>query len=145
VKMLFIPLAILTGCKAESQSSDTKGFEATAGADFRSVARDFLFELNPSCELTKHRDTERTLAKFENDWATLKRENSNKPLAIEIAISEADSEFEISQRGVPDCPTPDTDGKDPELANRLWKLDLLMATLNKIKAIYPQKSPSAGN
>lgn len=139
MRLFALTIVMLSGCQAEQPSFDAHQFKPNTGAEFRFVARQFLEAMSPDCEITKHRDSLKKIEKIESDWNALKQKNASNSLAIEIAISEADTEIELSARGVPDCPDPDINGKDPDLANYLWKLGMLMTLLNDIADVYPAK------
>jgi hypothetical protein len=134
----------LVACQNEATKFDKASFDPSVGAEFRDNARAFLRELNPLCELTEDRGSVTKIAELKKAWLELKRDYQNKPVAVDIAISEADHKYEIATSPVVECPPPDVDGSSLHMKERLTKLAGLMAELSRIASEKPKQAPEIG-
>jgi hypothetical protein len=143
--LMCLAVVALGGCKAESPTFDRNKFDPAINAEFRQYARDYLFVLHPSCDLTKNRESLSKIEDFKRGWLSLKKANAETPFAVEIAIAEADHEYEYANRPVVECPIPDDDGTDPQLKYTFFKLQALLAELRKIASGKPKEWSEIGN
>jgi hypothetical protein len=134
----------LVGCQNEAPTFDKASFDPSVGAEFRDSARAFLRELNPVCELTKDRESLKKIDELKKAWLELKRDYQRKPVAIDIAISEADHKYEIVNSPVVECPPPDVDGNSTQVKETLTILAVFMAELRRLADGKPKKTMGIG-